>query len=553
MIKMVLTGLACAVLMSAQAPAQTVREAADTLAARFGSVRAEIDGEPVEDVLREALAEFGALEDPPDRADLIRRVSGDIRAQIDSAHGDGDDDLALFTLETFLPYLLPHLDMSEQHEWMDRYLALAGAQFERDRDAGHGSGAPTFYAELVAAGLHNEARTVADAHIRQLDQLAAELSGAGRLAFLAESRRQASQMARDEAESRYRAEAGDLLLANPDAYLGTPILDWHTAWGPAERDLVRALVQGLTEDRLKDAIFLPFRDERHILALRLDVAEGAVLPGDAIEQVWQRAYAERRRATEDAADLLDAIVRDLYGAGDADAAIALLVTYQNLMLTQSGVRLVELWGELGDCARAHAATRLAVHADTRPDRAALMLARGEDDAAWDEWSNIDAHALVNTNLMRHQEGGWRPRMGAVLLACDRPGFARTALDIQSSGEGDAWQQFFHLETNWLALWATVRTEGDRRALEAAIWRYRPRVDGWYDEDFAPLLPLLDIDRGSALSDRLQVMILMLRGMPETDQATWAPIYRAVIWHKADELPPEVRLAIFLLLAGTAPD
>ncbi|WP_297731186.1 hypothetical protein [uncultured Maricaulis sp.] len=551
--RMVLRGLAGAVLLSAPVTAQSVREAAGTLTDRFGSVRAEIDGEPAEDVLREALVEFGELENPPDRANLLRQVTGEIAVQLDDAEAEQDDALALYILETYLPFWLPHLGERERQNRIERYLALSRSVLEHDRNWIHQSGIPVFYTQLVAAGLHDAASTVADAHFRHLDQVLAGLSGADRLDFLTQSRRHAGEMARDEAERQYRADAADLLLANPDWYLGGPVLDWHAAWGPEERDLAGALMAGLPEERLNDAISLPFLDGRRILALRLRVADGSVLPGEAIEQVWRRPYAERRRGIDDAADLADALVRDLHRAGDTDAAIDLLVTYQSLMLESSGVRLVELWGELGDCARAGAATRLAVHADSRPDRAMLMLMRGEDDAAWEEWANVDSHAFGQTNMLRHSQGGWRPRMGAQLLACDRPGFARTALDIQTSGAPNPWQQFYEVDTNWLALWATVETESGRRAVETALWLYRPGQEGWYDEDVSPLLPLLRLERGDRLRDRLLVIGLMLRGMPETDRAVWGPIYRAVIWNNVDDLDTDYRLASLLLLAATMPD
>lgn len=531
LLRMILTGLVGAALLSAPVPAQTVRQATAELSERLQTVQGEVDGERIQDIIRDPLAELGALDDPPDRPVLVGLVAEALAARLD----EGDEWAALEAMEATLPHFLPHLGPDGRQGWIDRYLAASHAELERDVYWIQESGTPGFHADLIAAGLSDAATSVADAHLGQLDLALSELTSEGRLEFLSEARRHASDMLREDVARRYRAEAVALLLANPDWHLGTPILDWFTAWGPAERELARALAAELPDRQLHDAIYLPFRDERRILSLRLDAADGTVLPGDAIEQVWQRPYAERRRGVDDAADLVDAIVRDFHGVGQTVAATDLLVTYQPLLLDSFGVRLVELWSDLGDCARTRAAVRLAVHEDSQPAHAALTLARGDNTAVWDEMVNVDAHAGVEVVMARHQAGGWRPRMGAALLrACANPYAAAQALDIQSSVREYRGGRDLGLETNWLSLWATIKADGGRRLVEAAMWQRHPYPgEVWSlfpDED---ALRLIIADEQHDDPEHLEIMALLVRGMPDADRDVWAPIYRAIIWTHGD--------------------
>jgi hypothetical protein len=197
--------------------------------------------------------------------------------------------------------------------------------------------------------------------------------------------------------------------------------------------------------------------------------------------------------------------------------------------------------------------QLTVHADAPPRGAALRLDRGDDRAERDQWDNVIGHGLADTQIARHQEGGWRPRMGAALLACEGTGYANLAVEIQTRDDEidgfDRWENADH----WLALWATLRDADDRRALEAALWRRLTRSENEWEEGIVPALLVMDTGRRHEMRDRLQLMALMVRGMPEADQANWAPIYRALVWNQAVELGADDRFATLLVLAATMPD
>jgi hypothetical protein len=552
-IRLMTAGLAAAVLLSGSALVQSAGEAANALRERLLPVEPSVDGEPLDAVLERVLTDLATLPDPPDRRPLIESLDTELRDAVDAALAEGRSEDALFGMESYLPHLLPLIDAAAQQSWIDRYIATSGAAFEAHPDWLGESGAARFHRELVAADQHDAAERVADAHIAQLDAALIRLEDVELPWALAEARLQARDMGRLDAERGYRDQAAAWLLDHPNSRPGDTLLDWSVAWGPEERALAHRFMEILPEDRLNDAIFLPFRDERRILSLRLDIAEGRATPGEAIEAVWQRPWSERRRGIDDAADLLDAVIRDLDGAGERDAAISLLNTYQTMMLDSFGVRLAVLWSELGDCTRTRAAVQLTVHADAPPRGAALRLDRGDDRAERDQWDNVIGHGLADTQIARHQEGGWRPRMGAALLACEGTGYANLAVEIQTRDDEidgfDRWENADH----WLALWATLRDADDRRALEAALWRRLTRSENEWEEGIVPALLVMDTGRRHEMRDRLQLMALMVRGMPEADQANWAPIYRALVWNQAVELGADDRFATLLVLAATMPD
>ena len=247
--------------------------------------------------------------------------------------------------------------------------------------------------------------------------------------------------------------------------------------------------------------------------------------------------------------LIQGIVLDQLGSGDRDGAIQTLLRYQFVMLEVAGVRLVELWGQLEDCERASAAAQITAQRYRISPHLHQRLAFGEDPGLAD-MANTIAHTDADRSIAMNRPGGWLARMGAVLVRCGQTG---AALSVQA---GPSWQRTIaglEIEADILALWQTVRSPEDRQAIEQAIWARWPYPTYEFERVLIPLVPLLQVRRSRSRAAELQVLLMMVRGMPDRATSTWAPIYRAVVWNDLLELDDEDRLLVMLQLAASMPE
>ena len=528
----------------------TVSEAARQLAQEAADARLPFDGELAESAIEDVLRGYGELEDPPERQIIVARVEQELDNRVALALGQGDVGEAAYAMEHFLPVLLPLLGAPAARRWTDRYIQLVEqSPWELRNVLQDAAGTIDLIAALAAAGEADAATQISQAALERIDQ---ELSAAG---FELDAEIWSSGFAFAEAvgddgvASRYRDHAARLLLASPDTVLPHALLNWYRPWRAADLALARQLSEYLPPASLADAVGINRHSAGELVSTRLAVASGGRDIDDAIQSRWPASWTDRADADREMSTLIQGIVLDQLGSGDRDGAIQTLLRYQFVMLEVAGVRLVELWGQLEDCERASAAAQITAQRYRISPHLHQRLAFGEDTGLAD-MANTIAHTDADRSIAMNRPGGWLARMGAVLVRCGQTG---AALSVQA---GPSWQRTIaglEIEADILALWQTVRSPEDRQAIEQAIWARWPYPTYEFERVLIPLVPLLQVRRSRSRAAELQVLLMMVRGMPDRATSTWAPIYRAVVWNDLIELDDEDRLLVMLQLAASMPE